>query len=250
MKVRPYILAGGRSSRMGSDKAMLELGGRSLLGHAVDSLKALPSLRNNAGEVLVTVVGERSELEGADRVICDRYVGCGPLGGMEAALRDLIRTGHDPITRVEWAFFFPVDMPFLPVGLINALLTGWIEAARRGSKICSLEVDGRPQPLICMMHTSFHPFLEQALTAGQFKVTAVLQSAADVLASRHSHGIRFRKVMTCKTPVALEETMSGVAGWRATEAQERLKPFWFANLNNEAEFRRAETFALSSGLNG
>jgi len=243
MRIRPYILAGGRRSRMGQDKAMLRLGGRTLLGRAVDTLRAVPSLKDGEGRVVVTIVGDRVELEGSDRAVADRYPGCGPLGGIEAALRDLYESAE-----AQWAFFMPVDMPFLPAGLIDALLREWSDATRRGARVCYVVVDGRPQPLVGMVHRAALPYVVEAITAGQFKVTPVLQSAAEALASYSVGGIGYSHSAVHTTPVSLNGSSAAVAGWNAPEEQERLKRLWFSNLNNADEFRDAmETFGTSQG---
>ena len=242
MRVRPYVLAGGRSSRMGRDKAMLKLRGRTLLGRVVDTLRAVPSLRDDAGKVVVTVVGERTELEGADRAIADRFPGCGPLGGMEAALRDLPGDGD-----VDWAFFVPVDMPFLPAELIDALLREWTGAAFRGAKVCYPEVDGKAQPLVSVIHKSLHVAVGEALTSRQFKVTPVLQSSSGVMAYTNAGSIGYGHSALHITSASLEGSAPAVAGWTATKEQERLKRLWFSNLNCEEDFRDAETSASLSG---
>ena len=61
-----FVLAGGRSSRMGRDKALLELGGRSMLKIALDKLRALPLA------IPPRVAGARSDA-GA---IADLHPGC------------------------------------------------------------------------------------------------------------------------------------------------------------------------------
>lgn len=78
-----YILAGGRSSRFGSDKARAILNGQPLLSHVATRLHPVASS--------VTVVADR---EGkyddlGFRTIADRQPGLGPLGGLDAALHDL-----------------------------------------------------------------------------------------------------------------------------------------------------------------
>jgi molybdopterin-guanine dinucleotide biosynthesis protein A len=231
---------------MGRDKAMLRLAGRTLLGRAVDTLRAVPSLRDSTGRVVVTVVGERAQLEGADRAIPDRYPGCGPVGGMEAALRDLEDNIEDE-GGTEWAFFLPVDMPFLPAPLIEALLGEWNKATLRGAKVCCVEVDGRPQPLVSMVSGTALPVLREALTAGLLKVTPVLQYAAGVMASYSRGGIGYSRSALHVTSIDLDGSGPDVAGWRIPAKQERLKHHWFSNLNDEKEFRLAETFVSSLG---
>src|SRR5271168_1377463 len=115
--ITAYILAGGRSSRMGRDKAMLSLAGKTLLDRAVRTARSV------AREVVL--LGDRQDLQGADRAIADLHPGCGPVGGMETALRDLASRPNDP-QKAERACFLPVDMPFLPAGLYAALMRNWL----------------------------------------------------------------------------------------------------------------------------
>lgn len=231
---------------MGRDKAMLGLGGRSggrtLLGRGVDTLRAVPMLANTAGQVSVTVIGQRTALEGADHVIEDRYPGCGPLGGMEAALRDLDHSGIAG-GMGDWAFFLPVDMPFLPAGLIDALLREWVSATERGARVCYAVVDGTPQPLVSLLHRSLHPFLVEALVAKRFKVASALEWAAHRLASSKAESSAHSQPGIHNTPVRSTESDSGIADWTATPEQRRLQRLWFSNLNTEEDLREAETLA-------
>jgi molybdopterin-guanine dinucleotide biosynthesis protein A len=227
---------------MGRDKAMLPLDGRTLLGRAVDTLRRVPPLLDPTGGVTVTVVGERTELEGADRAVPDRHPGCGPLGGMEAALADLRNSGVG-----DWAFFLPVDMPFLPAGLISAILVEWTAAAGKGARACYLVIDGRPQPLVSMLHDTLYPFIAQALTDGQFKVTPVLQSGAAILASQYAGGISSPAFAVHETWVMGGVPVSDSAAWAPSEAEIRFRHLWFSNLNTKEDFLEAETFAAPSG---
>lgn len=235
-----YVLAGGLSSRMGRDKAMLQLGGKTLLARAVETLKSVPALRTGDCEPLVTIVGDRTLLEGADRAIVDRYPGCGPLGGMEAALNDLLRTGGD-----RFAFFIPVDMPFLATQLIQSLLEEWMEASQRGARVCYAVVDGVPQPLVSLLHSSLHPGLVTALANRQFKVTAVLETACNELASSDAADIRSGHCAVWKTVF----TKNGPSAARLDRGtgDDRVRDLWFTNVNTEAEFSHAETFLMRKG---
>jgi len=244
--IAPYILAGGQSSRMGRDKAMIVLGGKTLLALAVETLKsALRSVRSpGSGEdaVPVTVIGQRTLLEGADRAIPDDYPGCGPLGGMEAALGDLERP------RVaDWALFLPVDMPFLPATLIAALLREWIAAGDKGARVCHVVVDGRAQPLVSLVHRELRPFLAEALQAGEFRVTPVLQSACGALASIVTGALPSSRPVLWQTEFMTGRSCPIDGAWSPTEMQWRSRHLWFANLNTEHDLRDAETFLCDQG---
>ncbi|MCG3138831.1 MAG: putative molybdenum cofactor guanylyltransferase [Phycisphaerae bacterium] len=78
-----YILAGGQSSRFGSDKARARLEGEPLIQRVVGQLTQVSES--------ITVVAEVADKYGdlALRTIADIHPGLGPLSGLEAALSDL-----------------------------------------------------------------------------------------------------------------------------------------------------------------
>lgn len=83
-----YVLAGGRSTRMGQDKALLPLAGRPLVEHAVSKLRHLTDE--------VYILADRRELAAFAPIVPDLRQGCGPLGGFETALSHTRREWCDP----------------------------------------------------------------------------------------------------------------------------------------------------------
>jgi molybdopterin-guanine dinucleotide biosynthesis protein A/N-acetylglutamate synthase-like GNAT family acetyltransferase len=80
------VLAGGRSSRFGSDKALARLSGRTLLRWILDRF------RGRCGELLLVVDRrDRFAVPAGVRVVVDRFPGSGPLGGAHAALEEASR---------------------------------------------------------------------------------------------------------------------------------------------------------------
>ena len=102
------VLAGGRSTRFGSDKALAELGGHSLLARAVDALSGWCER--------VVVVGR--EVAPAPTIPDWPHPGMGPLGGIAAALRLACDEGYDAVLTCG------VDAPGLPEDLPDALFPG------------------------------------------------------------------------------------------------------------------------------
>ena len=81
------VLAGGRSSRFGSDKALAELNGRNLLEHAIAALE------QQCDKVVVAGRSEAPVTTIADWPAPDS----GPLGGIAAALRWALEKGYDTV---------------------------------------------------------------------------------------------------------------------------------------------------------
>lgn len=107
------ILAGGRSSRFGSDKALATLDGRALIDRVIEAL---------APQVDALVVVGRTH----PGIVCipDRPApDMGPLGGIAAALHHATEHGFTQVLTV------PCDAPFLPAGLreqLSAALAGYL----------------------------------------------------------------------------------------------------------------------------
>ena len=98
MRVLGAVLAGGRSSRFGSDKALALLGGRPLLDHAISALE---------GQCETVVVVGRDEVQDWPEP------GRGPLGGLAGALIHAERSGYDAVLSCA------VDSIGLPADLIE-----------------------------------------------------------------------------------------------------------------------------------
>ena len=214
-----------------------------MLARTVEILRSVPVRGNAELDGPVTVIGQRTLLEGADRAIPDTCPGCGPLGGIEAALSDLMSRGSS----MHWALFLPVDMPFLPAGLVRALLEEWAFAAAQGVMASLVVVDGQAQPLVSLVHRAMQPFLIDALGAGEFRVTPVLRSACKALASQNGEAIVSSNTLLGETVFTPGRICPIDKAWSPTSAERRARPLWFANLNTERDLERAETFLRDQG---
>lgn len=126
------VLAGGRSRRFGSDKAAIEVGGRTLLARTVALLQAVTE------QVFVSVRADQAddELRSAFPLIVDDEPELGPAGGLIAAHRR-----HDA---VAW-FVVACDMPGLDEVAVRDLVQS--RNARRGATAYRSPADGEAEPL-------------------------------------------------------------------------------------------------------
>ncbi|MBB5344188.1 molybdenum cofactor guanylyltransferase [Tunturibacter empetritectus] len=225
-----YVLAGGKSSRMGSDKALLELAGKTLALHATTKLRRVCAE--------VSILGNDPALERFAPLVRDLHPGCGPIGGIEASFRH---------SRHEWNLYMPVDMPFFPSVLLSSFIAfSGVLSKIRGTRVALFTVFGTPQPLFCLLHRDVAPFVYEAVERGQYKVFPVLENAGEELAERQRlplHQVFFN------LPWGEESSVSVYPGpgnddlerWEMlTEAQQAAKHLWFANLNTPEEFVEAE----------
>jgi molybdenum cofactor guanylyltransferase len=152
-----FLLCGGRSSRMGTDKALLVLDGEPLVQRGLRLL----------GEVCVEVAiaGGGEELRRFGRIVPDEAAGCGPLGGIVSAMRT---------SDFDWNLFLAVDTPFVPVSVLNRLLG---EAAASDAVAVMARVAGQVQPLCAMYSGKALPQLTGELAAGNWKITEAVAAA-------------------------------------------------------------------------
>jgi molybdopterin-guanine dinucleotide biosynthesis protein A len=145
-----FILAGGKSSRMGKDKVFLEIDGRTLLQR---SLALAASVTHD-----VRIVGNHEKLSDFKNVIEDVYPNRGPLGGIHAALKS---------STAEWNLMLAVDLPFMEPGFLAYLVS---TARRSQATITVPRADGGLQPLCAVYRRAFAESAEQALRAGENKI--------------------------------------------------------------------------------
>lgn len=151
-----FVLTGGRSSRMGTDKALLRYQGVTL----VEAVARV--VREAAGAVTLVGSRERYARFGIP-VVEDRLPGCGPLAGIEAALS---------ATQAEWNLIVACDMPALTREFLNVLL----DRAERSQAACLVPAspDGRPQPLCSVWHRGCAEPVREALDGGARRISDVL----------------------------------------------------------------------------
>lgn len=153
-----FILTGGKSSRMGADKALLEFQGQTLLARAIEALRG--------ASLDFAIVGDPTKYAGHGDVVQDVFVGCGPLAGIHAALQ------HSP---AELNFLLAVDMPFVTSALIEFLL----DVAGNCGAVVTVPQTGRGfQPLCAVYRRDFAALAEEALRAGKYKIDALFAATS------------------------------------------------------------------------
>lgn len=120
-----FILAGGASSRMGTDKSQLPLEGQTFTERIAETLLKLTDS--------VSVVGHDSSLPS----VADVYPHWGALGGLHAALAACKR---------EWAIVVACDLPFVTAELFSFLAEKRVDH----EAVVPVQEDGRPQPLAAL----------------------------------------------------------------------------------------------------
>ncbi|NTV50061.1 MAG: formate dehydrogenase accessory sulfurtransferase FdhD [Geobacteraceae bacterium] len=155
--VAGVILAGGESSRMGRNKALLEVNGERMIETAYRRMAEL------FDEVLlVTNTPEIYDFIPC-RKIADIYPGMGPLGGIHAALTNAV---------AERAFITACDMPGLNPMLIRELCS-----IQGGVDVVIPETPGGLEPLHAVYAKSCLPKMEMMLQAGERRILSFFDLA-------------------------------------------------------------------------
>ena len=137
-QIAAFILAGGASSRMGTDKSQLRLEQQTFTQRIAETLLQLTDS--------VFIVGRDSD-ESSLRSVADVYPKWGALGGIHAALAACSR---------EWAIVVACDLPFVTSEIFSYLA----EQRMDHDAVVPIQEDGRPQPVAALYRVD--PCLRQA----------------------------------------------------------------------------------------
>jgi molybdenum cofactor guanylyltransferase len=198
-----FVLAGGRSTRMGADKALVELAGRPLVTHALRILR-------DAG-LSASIAGARSSLAAYAPVVEDASADSGPLAGVCAALAS---------SSARYAVFVPVDQPFLPASLVSLMLH---EAQVRDSAVTVASVNGYAQTFPAVVDWEALPALEAQLKTGLRGCFSAFQFAAAQL--RRSLAVLRVEMLVQARQVIHPQGLPAIE--------------WFLNINSATVLRRA-----------
>jgi molybdopterin-guanine dinucleotide biosynthesis protein A len=147
--VAALILAGGKSTRMGADKAFAMLDGRTLLERALELARSVTAD--------VRIVGSAEKFAAFGPVVEDVFRECGPLGGIHAGLRS---------SSAELNLVLAVDVPFASAELLRFLIgRAWESAA-----LAIVPRVGGWQPLCAVYRREFATVAESALQEGRYKI--------------------------------------------------------------------------------
>jgi len=156
LDVEGFILVGGASRRMGTDKSQLVINGKTTVQMIAEALEPATSRVRLVGAAAETVTES----------IPDVHYRWGPLGGIQAALR---------ACRTECCVIVACDLPFVTSNLFAHLLDLMRNSEGVAQALVPLQSDGRPQPL-CAVYKRV-PCLaasEAAIAAGEHSPRAML----------------------------------------------------------------------------
>lgn len=179
------VLAGGKSSRMGRDKADLPFLGTSLLEYQISLLKHL-------GLDDIMVSGKDCSLPGV-RCIPDLCPERGPLAGIASCMRE---------ARHESCLVMAVDTPLVREDTLRALLKAYAEGSE---KITLLECQGHWEPLLAVYCSDLYPLAEKILETGRGSMRELIQSVPHrFLEYREDPEL----LMNCNTPEAYQRALA------------------------------------------
>lgn len=156
-EVKGFVLAGGRSSRMRQDKALMRLHGKPLVLHAA--------------EILQPYVSELAILGPKDRygdfglpVLEDRWPGQGPLGAVCTGLLS---------SSAPWNIFLACDLPRLTPPFVQLLIKRM--RSTRSAAVVPRTEDGW-QPLCAAYHSRCAVLFERAFLEGKRSISGCLDA--------------------------------------------------------------------------
>jgi molybdopterin-guanine dinucleotide biosynthesis protein A len=154
-QINAYILAGGKSSRMGTDKGLLLIEGKEMIQYVIEQMQSI-------FENLVIVSNNPEYEKFGLEVIPDLIKNIGPAGGIYTALKH---------SDSQLNFVVSCDMPFVTKEAIEFIVTNSNE-----SQIVLLENQGRLEPLFGIYSKDCEPIWLQNIEEGKVKLQDMVKN--------------------------------------------------------------------------
>ena len=236
LPVHGFVLAGGASTRMGTDKARLLFRGRPLISIAVEKLAGFCAQ--------TSIAGNRDDLAEYAPVVHETRLSAGPAAGIEAGLC---------AATAPWALFIPVDVPLAPASLLRGWAEETLAAGAQAGYGNYLVAAGEPQPAFCLLRSECRDRWSDLVATGQRRLSLLLaeilsppgpQVAASDPTIRATRGptpqsetsMLHRRTIQCSAERYVAHASADAASMR----------LWFSNVNTPQELARAEAGAPES----
>ncbi|MDX9882681.1 MAG: molybdenum cofactor guanylyltransferase [Prolixibacteraceae bacterium] len=148
------ILSGGKSSRMGQDKGLMDFREKKMVQYSIDVLSHFTNC--------IIISSNDSEYRNFGfPLITDMYKDCGPVGGLHAALS---------ASETDWNLVLACDLPFMNAELFHSL-SALID---QQDAILPIHSNGI-EPLAGIYHKQLSSFFAEKLQKREFKLHAILK---------------------------------------------------------------------------
>jgi molybdopterin-guanine dinucleotide biosynthesis protein A len=192
------VLCGGRSTRMGTSKALLPFGPETMLQRVVRLLSGV------VGPIAaVAAVNQPLPVLPAEVIVTrDEREGRGPLEGLRAGLKALP-------TGVDAAYVTSCDVPLLVPGFVQQMLD-----LAEGYDIAVMEIDGLPHPLSAVYRRRVLPHVEALLAADRLRPVFLFDAVRTrrVLPQEMTADPELRTLWNLNTPADYQKAL-GAAGF-------------------------------------
>ena len=149
-----FVLAGGKSSRMGSDKGLIEFKGKKMIEHVLDSVNKV---------AVASIISNNDEYRQFGKPVWpDIYKNCGPLGGIHSALNN---------SNADWNLVVSCDLPFMTSDFLFFLLK---QIKMHDGKTRVPVHDSQAEPLCALYHRSCITEIEKLILKKELKMQNAL----------------------------------------------------------------------------
>lgn len=211
LPVHGFVLAGGQSTRMGEDKALLRFCGHPMVEIAVEKLRSICAE--------VGIAGDRTDLSCFAEIAPETRVRMGPASGVEGGLQT---------AKLPWVLFVPVDVPLMPPAVLRAWTEAVLSESDAGIRASYLVAAGEPQPAFCILRQECLRVWSEGLDSGERRLSRLLSRLDAGLAGAEHAAVQAFDV----------ESVARMLGLREEDA-----PLWLSNVNTPRELADAEAKA-------
>ncbi len=155
-KITGIILCGGKNSRMGKNKALLELGDKKIIYHLIETLRPI------CNEIILSTNNQELDFL-PHKHVADKQVNLGPIAGFQSTLSESSTTDN---------LIISCDTPFISTTLLSHLLE-----KSENYDVVLPSFNNHLQPMIGYFNKNFLKIIDKQIYAGNIKPINIFENA-------------------------------------------------------------------------